>query len=51
MYQGTKLRRKEPLPEIDLPTTSIKTILYKLGDQEKEPTLDKVVKIFYELKS
>lgn len=27
---GTKVRRREALPDVDLPTTSVKTILYKL---------------------
>lgn len=45
---GTKLRRKEPLPDIDLPTTSIKTVLYKLGDGQEEPSVDKVSEKFKE---
>ncbi|XP_039252050.2 la-related protein 6-like [Styela clava] len=45
---GTKLRRKEPLPEIDLPTTSIRTILYKLGDSQEEPSVDQVSEKFRE---
>uniref|UniRef100_F6TNT4 La-related protein 6 n=1 Tax=Ciona intestinalis TaxID=7719 RepID=F6TNT4_CIOIN len=39
---GTKVRRKEPLPDIDLPTSSIKTLLYKLPDGMEEPTIDGV---------
>lgn len=45
---GTKLRRREPLPEIDLPTTSIRTILYKLGEGQEEPSVDKVSEKFRE---
>lgn len=45
---GTKLKRKVALPEIDLPTTSIKTILYKLGDSKEDPSLDQVSEKFRE---
>ena len=40
--QGSKVRRKEPLPDIDLPTTSVKTILYKLASEVKDVELDEV---------
>nr|XP_002130806.2 la-related protein 6 isoform X1 [Ciona intestinalis] len=43
---GTKVRRKEPLPDIDLPTSSIKTLLYKLPDGMEEPTIDGVSEQF-----
>jgi len=42
MFQGTKVRRKEPLPEIDLPITSIRTLLYKLSEELESLTVDKV---------
>lgn len=35
-HQGTKVRRKNPIPQIDLPTTSIKTLLVKLPDMIDE---------------
>nr|CAB3263389.1 la-related protein 6 [Phallusia mammillata] len=43
---GTKVRRREPLPEIDLPTTSIKTLLYKLPEGSDEPTIEGVSEQF-----
>jgi len=39
---GSKVRRKEPLPDIDLPTTSVKTILYKLASEVKDVELDEL---------
>uniref|UniRef100_H2ZQW1 HTH La-type RNA-binding domain-containing protein n=1 Tax=Ciona savignyi TaxID=51511 RepID=H2ZQW1_CIOSA len=45
---GTKVRRKEPLPDIDLPTSSIRTLLYKLPDDVGDPTIDGVSEQFHE---
>ncbi|XP_076818071.1 la-related protein 6-like isoform X2 [Clavelina lepadiformis] len=43
---GTKVRRKDPLPEIDLPTTSIRTLLYKLPDDANDPTINRMSEQF-----
>ena len=45
---GTKVKRKDQLPQIDLPTTSIRTILAKVPCEELSPpnmTVDQVHKI------
>lgn len=43
---GTKVRRKEPIPDIDLPTTSIKTLLYKIPDSCLDPTIESISEQF-----
>ena len=40
--QGTKVRRLELLPDIDVPTTSIKTILFKPEENTEDLSLDDV---------
>ena len=39
---GTKVKRKDQLPQIDLPTTSIRTILAKVPPEEINMTVDQV---------
>lgn len=39
---GTKVRRKDALPDVDLPTTSVKTILYKLGNDTEEVAINQL---------
>lgn len=41
-HSGTKVKRKDQLPHIDLPTTSIKTILAKVPSDEVNMTVDEV---------
>ena len=44
---GTKVKRRDQLPQIDLPTTSIRTILAKVPCEEMSPcnmTVDQVGK-------
>ena len=41
-HSGTKVKRKDQLPHIDLPTTSIKTILAKVPTEEVNMTVDEV---------
>lgn len=46
---GTKVKRKDQLPQIDLPTTSIRTILAKVPCEELSPinmTVDQISEIF-----
>lgn len=43
---GTKVRRREAVPNIDMPTTSIKTLLYKLPDACVDPTIESISEQF-----
>lgn len=43
---GTKVKRKDQLPQIDLPTTSIRTILAKVPPEEINMTVDQISEIF-----
>jgi len=46
---GTKVKRRDQLPQIDLPTTSIRTILAKVPCEEMSPcnmTVDQISEIF-----
>ena len=48
-HSGTKVRRKDQLPHIDLPTTSIKTILAKVPTEETNMTVDEVTYMIYKI--